>query len=644
MIKASGSRLFSQSVRDDNAQHSLSKITAYLREERGSKDYRMILCMLAVWSGSLLAQLLFKRCSRLGGARSETLLPSSAQVVRPYDCLALCLLGGVIVGTFIVRRFVFRNQQRASVSEKRNLIDVNQFLESGSMLIGCQIILLLVAFLVAMVSSTVYCLRQEKDIAIVLASKGIPVVDAQVTVLTSPLVSERREYDCAYDVQIESVLYEGVIQNSHVRSRLYASGLDCQARRTGRYVVRAQLRKATFGRMKTWLSVIPAKTLRQVQEPASSSVNIQQVSPPTRLSELVITMQESFIRLTRHLDDQGKVLVPGLTIGVMGQDIIADGQSRKDYETNSAVVPAFARQLSLNFKKVGIMHLMAVSGSHFLLLGTCVRKICLYLRFKPWFRSLLMVVAYIGLAAIMYPSDSVLRALIMGILAAIVPAFGRRPQAHCTLSWTAIVVILCDPPMACSFGFALSCAAVLAITLWIQPVSNMLGRYLPRCLAVPLSVTLLAQAATLPIQILMDAQVPVFSPIGNVLVAPFVDFSTLCGLFALLVAWCLPQLALLFVYAASWGTEFMATIANLLSGSPCSTLPWPEGIVGALSAVLVEIAVVNIVRTIMIWRKWQFMDYDSSGNLMLAHRYRRSIWQRLSWWWKQNWDCAMWNA
>lgn len=90
--------------------------------------------------------------------------------------------------------------------------------------------------------------------------------------------------------------------------------------------------------------------------------------------------------------------------------------------------------------------------------------------------------------------------------------------------------------MSVSYGFALSCAAVLGIVLFAGPLTDWLACMLPRLLSAPLAMTIAAQSLTLPIQVLMDPQLPLASVPANLLVGPVVGFATMAGLVALFIS------------------------------------------------------------------------------------------------------------
>ena len=68
----------------------------------------------------------------------------------------------------------------------------------------------------------------------------------------------------------------------------------------------------------------------------------------------------------------GRVLVPGLTMGVLGPGLIFGGETGP-----MPVNSTYAQTLENQFRQSGIMHLMAVSGGHFVLVaGWCAGYAC----------------------------------------------------------------------------------------------------------------------------------------------------------------------------------------------------------------------------------------------------------------------------
>lgn len=87
----------------------------------------------------------------------------------------------------------------------------------------------------------------------------------------------------------------------------------------------------------------------------------------------------------------------------------------------------YAQTLENQFRQSGIMHLMVVSGGHLYWWRDCAGYACgcclIGGRRRCW------SLEYVLLALAMFPSDSVTRAFIMGLIGALTHAMGRRTQA-----------------------------------------------------------------------------------------------------------------------------------------------------------------------------------------------------------------------
>lgn len=339
-----------------------------------------------------------------------------------------------------------------------------------------------------------------------------------------------------------------------------------------------------------------------------------------------------------------RVLVPGLTVGVLGQDAVrvrdtASGAASHGSEEGllsgtervGGVDVAYAALLEEQFRRSGIMHLMAVSGGHFMVIAGLVRRLCSRVLAPRWATGLVMAVSDVMLAIVVFPSDSVLRALLMGLFGAAAVAAGRRGQSVSSLSWTVIIVLLIAPSMSVSYGFALSCAAVLGIVLFAGPLTDWLACVLPRLLSAPLAMTIAAQSLTLPIQVLMDPQLPLASVPANLLVGPVVGFATMAGLVALFISWLMPQCGYVLAWIAGCGTSVMERVAAMVSDNEFATMPWAGGIPGALLMVLVESACATVLILATRWLRLLRSDGSGDGGQSFRPRLR----DRIRIWWSQ---------
>lgn len=623
--------------------------------EQGSHDWRMLPVALCVWVASLVSHELFVLCTEQqnnpssasrGGNEIEGLLQSVPVLGEVMGRLMnslnfeiffsivvlLLLLTGLIVLLAVSSRWLGHNGNRSDDSGCPRLVirsDIHGFpkihqrqqsgdeadvqvsailvtvepsmedkeksekethsLKSTIALIlresrGNRMIwatVLACAALVAFIASMGAEVMAYRDPAMALVRESESKVGATVRLDSPVTAASSWQADCQANAHLTGFDYEGIQQISRSRIVVYANKPLCGKLSNGQTVATSgTLQVARYGMRPIWLTMDDGEATHIVER-----------APPVK--RLVDSMQRSFFAVTEGLSDQGRVLVPGLTIGLLGQDFMGASISERQ-----PVNTTFATLLEMHFKDSGIMHLMAVSGGHFALIGSLIRSACARFLLPRQIVATLTVMAYAALASAMYPSDSVMRALIMGIFAASAMFMGRRSQAISSLSWTAILVLLINPAMSRSYGFALSCASVLGIVLCAKPISEHLSVLLPRFLADGMSVTVAAQLFTLPIQVLMTPTLPLLSVPANLVVAPFVDFSTLTGLTGLILSALSPHLAFGCVWLSSCGTSVMQWCADTIGGSQSATMPWAGGAEGPLLVIVCEIGIVLLLKAV----------------------------------------------
>ena len=429
--------------------------------------------------------------------------------------------------------------------------------------------------------------------------------------------SSRRGWDCQVELRLQWVTVAGVRMPSDERIVLFARSRSCLLQQGGQYRARGLLEPSAYGRSMPWLAV---------------EGGLKEVRPPGPGRRLIARMQNAFLEQASRLDDQGRILVPGLTMGILGnQALPGSGGSL----SRPAVEPAYAARLTQDFRASGILHLMAVSGGHFMILASLLVSIMRSLRSPPLLMALVLSAAYLGLGMLMVPGDSVLRAQAMGLLSALALAVCRPAQSLNTLSWCVLLVLILRPSMASSFGFALSCGAVLGIGLGNRRLTALLEDHLPALLARPLATTLCAQAGTLPVQVLMSPGLPLLAPLANLLVTPVVDAATVTGLLALLTSWLWPPLGLLLARLTSLGTGVMAFAATWL-GEAAAPAAWPSGPVGSACLVglglmvVIDHRLVRLIRTRRWDRSWSAVADEDSGV-----PFRPSAWGSIKVWLRQ---------
>ncbi|MBZ2195197.1 ComEC/Rec2 family competence protein [Occultella gossypii] len=283
-------------------------------------------------------------------------------------------------------------------------------------------------------------------------------------------------------------------------------------------------------------------------------------------------LRAGLVTASAGLAPQARGLVPGITVGD---------------------VRALPATLEEDLRTVALTHVTAVSGAHVaIILGAVMLAVWWA---PPWLRVGVGAATLLAFVALVYPSGSVLRAATMGSVMLLGLAL-RRPRAALPALWVAILALLvADPWISRSYGFVLSAVATAGLLLGAGPIAGVLGRYLPRPLALGVAVPLAAQAACAPIIVLLQPGVAMYAVPANLLAAPAVPPATVLGVLATLIAPVSPDLAAVLASWAGWCTAWIAAVATSTAALPLATVPWPGGVGGALLLAVLTVLVLTVL-------------------------------------------------
>ncbi|WP_234423955.1 ComEC/Rec2 family competence protein [Intrasporangium calvum] len=295
------------------------------------------------------------------------------------------------------------------------------------------------------------------------------------------------------------------------------------------------------------------------------------------------SVRSDFRAATAGLSNDARGLVPALVIG---------DTSRTPEDLTAAMLDT------------GMSHLSAVSGSNVTLvlavgLGLC-RLVGVPRRGRPWV-ALGVLAAFVVLAR---PEPSVIRAAVMGAVGLLALSTSRRQAGVPALSGAVAVLLVWDPWLARSYGFALSSVATLGLLLFAQPWGKAIARALPTRLGwfgPVLAVPLAAQAVCGPIVVPLQGTVSLVAVPANLLAAPLVGPTTILGV-------AVAVLSVIWVEGASWvawlagaPAQGIAWVARSCAEMPLGNLEWGDSAAAALGLAGVTVAVV--VLTPWAWRR-----------------------------------------
>jgi competence protein ComEC len=314
-------------------------------------------------------------------------------------------------------------------------------------------------------------------------------------------------------------------------------------------------------------SVLPGVMLKARSAPI-------QVRPAPWWQGAASSVRDHLVRNASLLSKDAKGLLPGLVVGN------TDGVTT---------------ELKADAKLTGLTHLLAVSGSHFALL--CGLTVMLLRGGGPRFAAAGGAVVLLGLVILVGPGASVLRAAVMGSVALIAMSTGRNRTALPALATATIGLLLYDPTLSRSVGFALSVLATAGLILLAPVWSKALQRIgFPPGWAELLAVPAAAFVVTMPVIAALSGAISLASIPANLLAAPAVGPALVIGMGSALTAPWWPTAAAVLARADQPLLEWIAFVAHRLARWQAATLPWPASVPGVLALSGLVIAGLLILR------------------------------------------------
>lgn len=257
------------------------------------------------------------------------------------------------------------------------------------------------------------------------------------------------------------------------------------------------------------------------------------------------------------LADEPAGLLPGLVVG-----------------DTSDLSPRVERE----FLDAGLSHLTAVSGTNVAIVCGAVLLVLRAFRLGPRISSGVAGLALLGFVVLVGSEPSVLRAGVMGAVGLLAMAVGRRSSALPALAVAVGGLVLYDPAMAVSFGFALFVAATAALVLLAPRWSAALARRgVPTGIAAALTVPVAAFVVTAPIIAGMAGRLSLVSVVANLLAAPVVAPATVFGVLAAVLALVWMPAAELIVHLAGPEAAWLVLVARESAAVPGAVVSLPGG-------------------------------------------------------------------
>jgi competence protein ComEC len=225
-------------------------------------------------------------------------------------------------------------------------------------------------------------------------------------------------------------------------------------------------------------------------------------------------------------------------------------------------------ELAQDFQSTGLTHLTAVSGANLTLLLAFLLAVARSVGVRGWWLRTVGLAGVVIFVALCRTEPSVLRAAAMGLVALAALGSGSRTAGVRNLAVASMILLLVDPFLSRSIGFALSVLASAGIVWWARSWTVIMSRWLPVIIAESIAVPLAAQLATTPVLVAISDRVSVAGLVANALAGPFVGPATVLGFAAAGASLVSGALAAVFGFGAAWSAQVIIWIATVGSQLP----------------------------------------------------------------------------
>lgn len=242
--------------------------------------------------------------------------------------------------------------------------------------------------------------------------------------------------------------------------------------------------------------------------------------------------------------------------------------------------------LQNGFRRAGIVHVLAISGFHIVLLSGILLLLLKATRMPHAAASVLATSLMLLYAPVTGGSPAVYRAVFMFSVVQIGSLCERKADSLNSLGVALFLLVFLDPEIPWNVGFQLSASATAGIIAFGKrsPFTaksetlrkNRLWKFLENGIFKAAWITLVATASTAPFLVWSFHSLSPISIVGNICVVPLVSLGMQAGIFALLLP--IPPIASIFCAAAGFLFRISAHLVGKISAATFASVtvgPFP---------------------------------------------------------------------
>jgi competence protein ComEC len=306
------------------------------------------------------------------------------------------------------------------------------------------------------------------------------------------------------------------------------------------------------------------------------------LAPPAAGLQLVERVRDGLRRGVQQRGADTRGLVPALVLG-----------------DTSALPP----DLVNTFKVAGLTHLTAVSGANLTLLLAFLLFVARWSGVRGWWLRGVGLLGVVVFVALCRTEPSVLRAAAMGLVALAAVGLGGGRAGTRNLAVTVLALLLLDPYLSRSYGFALSVLASAGIIWWARRWTVLLRSWLPTVVAEAIAVPLAAQLATTPVVAQLSGAISVVGLLANALAGPFVGPATVLGFATAGLSLISDRAAAVAGFGAAWSAQPIVWVGRAAARLPGAAASWPASPL-AIGVLVVVAVVVGSTIGMVLGRRW----------------------------------------
>lgn len=267
-----------------------------------------------------------------------------------------------------------------------------------------------------------------------------------------------------------------------------------------------------------------------------------------------------------------------------------------------ALVPALVvgddsgldEQVQADFRTAGLTHLLAVSGTNLTLVVGFLVVAGRWCGVRGRWQVALGAAGIVGFVLLARTEPSVVRAAAMGAVGLLALGSNGRGRGARALGVAVVVLLLWDPWLAVSVGFALSVLATAGILFLAPGWRDALRHWLPDWLAAAVAVPAAAQLACTPVVAAISGEVSLVAVAANMLAAPLVAPATVCGLLGGIAGLVLDPLGRVPGTVAVWSAAGIVEVAAWSAQLQLPSVTWGTSLLdlGVLTGLCLVVAAV----------------------------------------------------